>query len=129
MRPAPIPDADSAFFWEGLRGGRLLLQRCSACARHRFPPMPSCPYCASRSSSIVQAAGRGSIYSWVVVHRAFDPAFAGEVPYTILTVALDEGPKMLGRMTGGARAAFGGRVKASYADHGEWTELRFSSEA
>jgi len=26
MRPAPIPDADSAFFWEGLRGGRLLLQ-------------------------------------------------------------------------------------------------------
>ncbi|MBI4060475.1 MAG: OB-fold domain-containing protein [Elusimicrobia bacterium] len=129
MRPAPIPDADSAFFWEGLRGGRLLLQRCSACARHRFPPMPSCPYCASRSSGIVQAAGRGSIYSWVVVHRAFDPAFAGEVPYTILTVALDEGPKMLGRMTGSAHAAFGGRVKASYADHGAWTELRFSGEA
>ena len=52
MRPAPVPDPDSAFFWEGLRARKLLLQACGACARHRFPPMPSCPYCGSRNTPL-----------------------------------------------------------------------------
>ena len=36
----------------------------------------------------------------MVVHRAFDPAFASEVPYTILTVDLDEGARVVGRLIG-----------------------------
>jgi uncharacterized OB-fold protein len=124
MRPAPVPDPDSAFFWDGLRARRLLLQACDGCGRHRFPPMPSCPYCASPATRVAEAAGTGVIYSWVVVHRAFDPAFAAEVPYTIATVTLDEGPRVIGRLEGAPR--FGGRVAARYVDHGAWTELRFA---
>ena len=125
MRPAPVPDPDSAFFWEGLRARKLLLQACGACARHRFPPMPSCPYCGSRIARVAEADGSGSVYSWVVVHRAFDPAFAAEVPYTIATVALDEGPRLVGHLEAPA-PRFGARVRASYVEHGAWTELRFT---
>jgi hypothetical protein len=48
--PAPVPDADNAFFWAGLNDRKVLLQRCLNCQRCRFPAMPSCPYCADRKS-------------------------------------------------------------------------------
>ncbi len=125
LPPAPGADADSAFFWSGLREHKLLLQQCTSCRRFRFPAMPSCPYCASRDSSVSAASGTGSIYSWIVVHRAFDPAFSSEVPYTLASVDLDEGGRVVARIQGPAKAAFGLRVKALFVDHADWTELRF----
>lgn len=121
----PAPDADSAFFWAGLREHKLLLQKCDACARFRFPPMPSCPYCASMKSSVHAAKGNGTVYSWIVVRRAFDPAFAADVPYILATVDFDEGGRTVGRLVGTETPAFGMRVSAAYADHPAWTELRF----
>jgi len=121
----PAPDADSAFYWAGLREHKVLLQQCGACARFRFPPMPSCPYCASLKSSVHAAKGTGTVYSWIVVRRAFDPAFAAEVPYILATVDLDEGGRTVARLVGTDQAAFGMRVGAVYHDHPDWTELRF----
>lgn len=123
----PVIDPDSAFYWHGLRVQTLLLQQCSGCGRHRFPPMPNCPYCASSASSIRQATGAGTIYSWIVVHHAFDPAFAADVPYILATVDLDEGGRTVGRLVGTDTAEFGLRVCAVFTDHPDWTELRFQA--
>ena len=120
----PVPDVDSAFYWQGLGEHRLLLQKCSQCHRCRFPAMPSCPYCAASESTVVEASGNGSIYSWIVVHRAFDPAFHGDLPYTLATIDLEEGGRTVARLEG-AKAQFGMPVRASYFDHPGWTELRF----
>ncbi len=122
---APVPDPDSAFDWSGLREHRVLLQQCEGCGRHRFPPMPFCPYCASPESSIRQVQGTGTVYSWIVVRRAFDPAFAADVPYILATVDLDQGGRTVGRLVGTDKADFGMRVSAAFADHPDWTELRF----
>lgn len=124
---APEPDADSKVFWDGLKETRLFLQRCGDCSRTRFPPMPRCPYCASAKSSTIEASGSGTVYSWVVVHRSFDPAFTSEVPYTIATVDLDEGARIVGRLEG-ASPQFGLRVRATYFNHPNWTELRFAPQ-
>jgi uncharacterized protein len=121
---APSADLDSAFYWNGLKEHKLLLQKCSHCSRFRFPPMPSCPYCAARDSSVVSASGNGSIYSWIVVHRAFDPAFYSDLPYTLASVDLEEGGRVVARLEG-AQAQFGMPVHAIYHDHPDWTELRF----
>ena len=124
----PVPDADSAFYWAGLREHRILLQQCDACARFRFPPMPSCPYCASLQSSVRQAAGSGAVYSWIVVRRAFDPAFSADVQYMLASVDLDEGGRTVARLVGVDRPDFGLRVSAIFVDHAQWTELRFQPE-
>ncbi len=121
----PAPDPDSAFFWQGLREHKLLLQQCGACNRHRFPPMPSCPYCASDKSAVRESKGLGTVYSWIVVHRAFDPAFAADVPYILASIDLDEGGRTVSRLVGTGEAEFGMRVTVVYADHPDWTELRF----
>ena len=121
----PAPDADSAFYWKGLREHKLLLQQCGACNRHRFPPMPSCPYCAAETSAVRESKGLGTVYSWIVVRRAFDPAFAADVPYILASIDLDEGGRTVARLVGTEKAGFGMRVSAVYHDHPDWTELRF----
>ena len=75
--------------------------------------------------------GRGTVYSWVGVRRALDPAFADDGPYTVAAVDLDEGARIIARLDALAdpdATTFGERVRASYVDHAEWTELRFVVE-
>jgi len=91
-------DPESAEFWAGVVSGVLALRRCSVCAKTFVLPLPSCPRCATPEPEIIQAAGTGTLYSWVVVHHAFDNAFAGQVPYVVAAVALDEGARVYGRL-------------------------------
>ncbi len=127
LPPAPVVDEDSAFYWDGLRAHRLLLQRCEhvECRRVRFPPMPGCPSCGGVDASIVEASGRGVVYSQVRVHRAFSDTFAADVPYVVATVELDEGCRIAARVEPQDRSVIGVAVEAFHHDHDEWTELRF----
>ena len=124
----PQPDADSAAFWTGLREERIVLQRCSGCRRLRFPPVGRCPYCRSTAAVHETVAGTGAVYSWTVVHRAFDPAFVADLPYVVATVDLDDGPRLALRLEGQA-PAFGAAVMPRFVHHAEWTELRMVTDA
>jgi uncharacterized protein len=125
--PGPTPDEESVGFWNALREHRVELQRCTACGRHRFPPMPSCPWCASTGRAVVASVGEGTVYSWVTVHRAFEPAWSDQVPYTIAVVELRERCRLLGRVETEPGALEAGLVVAPrFVDHASWTELRFA---
>lgn len=123
--PAPTSDLDSAFYWEGLREHRILVQRCTACSKFRFPPMPTCPYCASTERETVEVSGEGAVYSWIVVHRAFQEHFADDVPYTVATVEFAEGPRVVGWLEDAPEVGPGLAVVPRFVDHESWTELRF----
>jgi len=94
-KPLPVVTPLTRPFWEGTRSGRLLLQRCASCAAYRFPPREICSECLSRQSVWVEASGRGEVFSYAVMHQAYHPGFASEVPYTIVIVKLEEGPKIV----------------------------------
>jgi uncharacterized OB-fold protein len=123
--PAPVPDVDTRPFLDALRRHTVVLQQCDACGRVRFPPMPACPWCGAPDASWIAASGEGRIYSWVGVQRALTPGLEAELPYTIATVELAEGPRVFGRLEGREPTAPGGAVTATFVDHDEWTELRF----
>jgi uncharacterized protein len=125
----PRPDLESAAWWEGLRAHRLLLQRCRGCDRSRFPFLPSCPWCAGASFDVVEATGQGVVYSYVTAHVAVSPGYTGALPYTVATVELGEGPRVLGRIEGPGPVAIGDRVIAAFVDHEAWTELSFRPES
>ena len=57
-----------------------------------------CPTCSTLGTEWVEASGRGSIYSWVIAHHAAHPAFADQVPYNIVLVELEEGPRMVSNL-------------------------------
>jgi uncharacterized protein len=123
----PSPDVDSQFYWDDLAKGRLSVQECASCRRRRFPPMPSCPYCAAVDTVIGEATA-GSVYSWVTVRRAFQPAFETDVPYTLATVDLDGGGRIVGRLEPGEAARAGLTVRPHFVPHQGWTEVRFHPE-
>ncbi len=123
--PAPEPSPDSEAWWEGLRAHRVMLERCTSCGRIRFPPMPSCPWCASGSFDMVESSCLGTVYSFVTVHAAVSPGAAAWLPYTVATVQLDDGPRMVGRVQPNSDTGIGDRVRPRFVDHPEWTELCF----
>jgi len=124
--PVPVPDADSEPYLAALRRHVLVLQRCTACGRVRFPPMPACPWCGATTAEWRSVSGQGRVYSWVGVHRALTTDFESEVPYTIATVELAEGARAFARLEGPEPTRPGGEVTATFVDHPDWTELRFA---
>jgi uncharacterized OB-fold protein len=95
IKPLPIPDADSEVFWKGLRQGVLLLQHCLDCRQVHYYQQGICRDCGSERLEHRPASGRGTVYSYSVVHRAPGPAFKSDTPYAVLLVELEEGPRMI----------------------------------
>ena len=94
-KPLPVIDHLSAPYWEGCRAHELRLQRCVACGATRFPPGPICPECHASDAEWVVSAGRGRVYSWIVVrHPVPADIYREEVPYVVALVELDEGVRM-----------------------------------
>jgi uncharacterized OB-fold protein len=95
LKPLPAPDSDSMPFWDGCRDHKLMLQRCTECGRFRFPPHRFCHRCQSEESEWIEASGKGEVFSWiVVVHPVPREVYAGEVPYVVALIDLEEGVRM-----------------------------------
>jgi uncharacterized OB-fold protein len=122
----PTTDLDSAPFFDGLRRHEVIVQCCTECGRARFGRLGSCPHCGTLGGHDVTVSGRGVVYSFVRVHRALSPAMAGEVPYAVGTIELENGARLLGRVEPVEACAIGVPVEPEFVDHGTWTELRFA---
>jgi len=85
-------------FWDAASQGRLMLPRCNACQRHFFRPEVACTHCFATDWQWVDASGRGSLYSYSVLHKAPAPGF--QVPLVLAVVELDEGPCMFSNLVG-----------------------------
>lgn len=92
IRPEPVADDVSAFYWEGAAQGELRVQSCNACGNAQFPPNVICERCQSFDLAYRVSAGRGTLYAKTVLHQAFHPAFTEDVPLTLCLVDLDDAP-------------------------------------
>jgi hypothetical protein len=93
-KPVPEITSDTRTYWEGLKQGRLLLQRCAECGRIRHYPRPVCDACFSMKVDWVPASGKGTVHSWTVTHHPFHAGFKEELPFTLVTVDLEEGVRL-----------------------------------
>jgi uncharacterized OB-fold protein len=91
--PASTPVLEPYF--EGARRGVLLIQTCTTCGGHWFPPSDNCPTCLGDSVVWVEASGKASLWSWVVMHQPYMRAFKDEIPYHVAFDKLEEGPLMV----------------------------------
>jgi uncharacterized OB-fold protein len=113
----PLPALDdplTAPHWEAAREHRLAVQRCASCGALRWQPALICPECLTTGGEWTDLAGTGTIWSYTVYHRAMNPAFRGQVPYAVAMVELDEGIRMVGKLTEHDGVAIGQRVQVSY---------------
>ena len=94
----PQPVGLNAEFYAYCAAGELRFQRCRACSTWRHPPRVRCAHCGSDDVEWALASGRGHVYSWTITHRPIDPGFADELPYAVLVVEMEEGPRLIGNL-------------------------------
>jgi uncharacterized protein len=100
VRPIPQITPELRPFFDASKQGKLVVQKCDNCATLRFPPRRMCSNCLSREASWTPVSGEGEVYSFIVMHRVYHPAFATQVPYAVAMVKLKEGAKMLSNVIG-----------------------------
>jgi uncharacterized OB-fold protein len=100
--PVPEPDGLSAPYWEGLRRGELLIQRCTACGGWQWGPEWICHQCHSFELGWTPIEARGRIYSWTRSVHPVHAALKEHPPYLIVVVELPHAGniRMVGNLLG-----------------------------
>lgn len=91
--PRPFILQFTQFWWEAAAEGRLVIQRCTACATLRHPPAPACAACLCFDWDAVTASGRATVHSFTVSHHPQHPSF--DYPLVIALVTLEEGTRLV----------------------------------
>ncbi|OBI17584.1 Zn-ribbon domain-containing OB-fold protein [Mycobacterium sp. E2497] len=87
--PIPLPDPDSAQFWEGLKNGKLMMCRCVETGKWIHPPL-ECSRFTGGPVYFEAVRGTGTVYSFIVVRQLLVPG--RPVPHVIGLVELDDQP-------------------------------------
>jgi uncharacterized OB-fold protein len=87
--------------------------------------MPGCPFCGSTETTWVDVGVSGRLYSWITVRHAFSDEWSNDIPYSIATVELDVGVRILGRLDGIDEPTIDMPLQAHFVHHSGWSEVRF----
>lgn len=96
----PFLRGEERKWFDAAREQRLLYQQCADCGAIPSYPRAICPACWSPTLDEKSSRGRGTVYSFTVQYRPGAPAFAEDVPYTLVLVDLEEGFRMLADLRG-----------------------------
>jgi len=94
-KPLPQVSPEMAPFFDAARRHVLAVQHCAGCGTMRFPARTICSKCLSRDATWAPVSGRGTVFSFAIMHQAIHPGFAAETPYAVVVVELDEGPRLV----------------------------------
>ena len=97
-KPLPQVSPEMAPFFEAAHRRQLVVQRCAGCGALRFPARSICSACLSREATWIPVSGRGTVFSFAIMHQAVHPGFAAETPYAVVVIQLDEGPRLLSNL-------------------------------
>lgn len=124
-KPVPQPDDASRAFFDGARRGVLMIQQCGDCQTWLAPGSMFCWSCLSDVVEWAQASGRGTLFTFAVMHQKYHPAFFDDLPYNIAVVELEEGPRLNTTIIGipNDQLRVGMAVVASFEDVGEGVSL------
>jgi len=120
-KPVPVPTRETQPYWEGCKSHELRIQKCAACGHAQFYPRLYCTACMSDKVEWIKASGRGKVLSFTIVYRPVTQAFAGDVPYVVALITLDEGPQLMSNVVGcpPEQVSIGMPVEVTFED---WTE-------
>ena len=97
-KPLPVITQDSEPYWSAAKAHEFRMQRCTDCGKFRFPPTHACWYCLSTNTEWAELSGRGTVWSFTVMHQPYYKGFTDELPYAVLVVELEEGPRLMANL-------------------------------
>ena len=120
-KPIPVPDEISGPFFDGARSGKLMLQHCTGCDGWSFPVRERCPHCFAARLEWRAASGKGTLYTFAIMHQMMNPGFASSMPYNVSQIDLLEGVRMISNVVGIANAdlRIGMSLEVTFDDVGD----------
>ena len=97
-RPVPRPTRLTQPFWDAAREGKLMLQFDKATGKPQFWPRPVSIHSGRGDMEWREVSGKGKLYAWTEVHVPL-PGFEDVAPYVLAAVELDEGVRIMSRLT------------------------------
>jgi uncharacterized protein len=99
-RYLPIQYPEEKPFWEAAKRHQLVLQRCDDCKKVLYPIGPTCPHCRSNRFTWQPMSGRGTVHNFVIYHKPWVPYYKDKVPYALVQVEIEEGPRLTTNLLG-----------------------------
>lgn len=99
-KPLPVIETWNAPYWQAAKRHEFVAQRCRACGYTHLPPGPVCTNCLSADQDWVRLSGRGTIYSYGVYYQCWHEGFAGDIPYNVALISLEEGLQIVSQVVG-----------------------------
>lgn len=120
QHPTPVVTGLTQEHVDRAREGDFTVQRCSNDGHFWYPPSANCPLCLGTEFEWTSVSGSASLWSWVVIHQPYIPAFADETPYLVAFVQLDEGPYLMSTIVDVEpdQLTVGARLKLELEDYG-----------
>lgn len=91
----PRPTPETRYWWERCREHELFIQRCLACGGTQFYPRATCSSCLGRQLEWVGTSGFATVETFTICRVPVAEAYAGDLPYVVAIVRLEEGPTMM----------------------------------
>jgi uncharacterized OB-fold protein len=113
-------------FREGLADHQLRYQRCEKCGHAQTLKRYVCVQCGCTDLRWRVACGNGTVRARSTVHRAPTDDFKALIPYTLVLVELNEGPRVMAHAN--TNVVIGSPVHATYFAHNGATLLRFEPQ-
>ena len=94
-KPVPKPDAATREYWDAVNNQRLVAQYCDDCKRYQHPPELLCHRCRGSNVQFIPLSGKGTIYSWQVMHDTRVKLMQEYQPLIIAIIESDESSDVL----------------------------------
>ena len=97
-------EVNSASFYQFIAEKKLMASRCKTCQALYLPPHPICVKCHGNEMEWVGMKGKGKLVAFTAIavgqSCTIEEGYSRDNPYLVGIVALDEGPKISGRILG-----------------------------
>ena len=99
-KPLPSVTKEDRPFWEAAKRHEFVLPRCKDCGHVWFPAYENCQQCLSYNREFFRASGKGKVWGVIEMVQPYIPSFEKELPYNVVLIELEEGPKMFSNIVG-----------------------------
>ena len=106
--------------------GQIVLQECVDCRTVQHPPEEVCHACQGTAFATRDVEGRGTVFSYVVIHHAANATLRDRVPYAVVLVSLDALPQV--RIVGNLLDVPPESVSIGLPVRAVWEEVRTDAE-
>lgn len=113
-RPLPVRYPEDVEHLDGAARAELRIPVCHGCRRAFWPPGPVCPRDFGTDVEWMTDPGTGIVQSWVRFHKRY---FGDDtVPYVVVQVQLDSGPRLTTTWAGSDDPEIGAAVAVSFRE-------------